>query len=162
MCQRNSDILVKCCFRNELPQTIPTLVDYFGSAAFDESKDVIVLGVYRGLVMKGIKSNLLHNCLVTRRLNELIHKKYTFRKSGYYRKFCDLGIDLDQHHLKNNFVKRLPIYDDNHCPTCNTEGYISLEYYKIKSDGPDCERCFDWMCTKCYGGRGLCKKCLSD
>ena len=108
----------------------------------------------------GVDSDLLHNCLLTGRLNELVHKKYKFGKTGYYEQFCTLGIDLDKHYLKNDSVEPLPIYDNDHCESCNTEGYITLGYREIES-APYCAKCFKLMCVNCYGGNDFCKNCLT-
>jgi hypothetical protein len=144
--------------RDELPRDLPTLADYFDLE--DEAKACIILGVYEGLVKyRGVDADLLHNCLLTGRLNELIHKKYKFGRTRYYDEFCKLGIDLDKHHIKNDSVEVLPIYTNDHCENCNKEGYITRKYCNIDAS-PDCARCFKLMCKKCYGNDDFCKKCL--
>ena len=155
---RTSDILVKCCFKDEIPP-LPVLADYFGDSFGDDQKENIVFGVYVGLVKyKNLNSDLLHNCFLSNRLNELIHQKYKYHKSGYYEEFCKLNINLKTvtclYPIKES--EYLPIYDDNFCPLCLTEGY----YLEKKAIGMDCEKCLHMMCTSCFKpDTFVCKKC---
>ena len=161
---RTSDILVECCMRDEIPP-LPVLADYFGDIYNDDDKVNIVFGVYVGLVKyKNVGSDLLHNCFLSNRLNELMQQKFKYSKSGYFQKFNDLDIDLTTNTCLSPIkqCKYLPIYDDNFCPLCLTEGY----YLEKKAVGIDCEKCLYMMCTSCYKSDSfvcadsfVCKKC---
>ena len=57
------------------------------------------------------------------KLNELVHAKFKFRPTRYYKMFCDRKLDLKSktiftnNELKDKFVE-LDITDDDHCPIC--------------------------------------------
>jgi hypothetical protein len=123
-------------------------------------KTGVVLGVYQGMInYKSLDADTLHNCLLSNRLDELVHKQYKFRKSGYYKMFCDMNISLKNRFDLGGFPKSqwIELFDDNHCPNCKSEGYITED----KHGGYiDCCRCFKMMCKNCYGKKGICKKCL--
>ena len=156
---RNSKELVDCCLRDEFP-SFPTLVDYFGDALGDREKEVVVLGVYQGLVnYKSLDADTLHNCLLSNRLDELVHKQYKFRPSCYYKMFCDMDISLKDRAYLGGFPKSqwVEIYDDNHCPNCKSEGYITND---LRDGYIDCYECFKMMCKNCHGEGGKCKKCM--
>jgi hypothetical protein len=92
--ESNAKILHHCCLRDQIPP-LPVLADYFGDAFLDEDKSNIVFGVYRGLVIRlGVKADLLENCFLSNRLNELVHAKYKYQPTGYYKQFCDARINL--------------------------------------------------------------------
>ena len=75
--------LCDCCWSDETP-SYPVLTDYFGNAltSGDEEDIAIVFGVYQGMVKSGVSAELLHNCLLSDRLNELVHAKHKHR-TGY-------------------------------------------------------------------------------
>lgn len=151
-------LLYDCCLRDEFPP-IPALVDYFGNTLDSEMKQGIVLGVYEGLVKtKGVSVELLDNCFRTNRLNQLVHEKYKHRPSQYYKMFCNANIDLDStlaliEEVEENGMK---IYDDNFCPNCETEGYITERF---GAGYIDCVKCLQLMCRHCYGEKGKCVGC---
>jgi hypothetical protein len=63
--------------RRELSPAV--LVDYFGQPGrnLEEANMMIIMGVYEGLIKyKGVWVNLLKECYMANRLDELIHKKY--------------------------------------------------------------------------------------
>ena len=150
--------LYECCLRDEFP-SIPVLVDYFGNSISSLPRQGVVLGVYQGLVKtKGVTVELLESCFRTNRLNELIHAKFKHRQSGYYRKFCELGIDLNNEALWDaRKERRLEILDDDFCPNCLHEGYVTEQF---GSGYIDCERCLQLMCAHCYKSDGKYVRCL--
>ena len=153
----NSEILVHSCIQDIFPD-FPTMVDFFGDAFGDDERENVVLGVYQGLVTnKGVTAEMLHNCLQSNRLTKLVHAKYKHQPSGYYKRFCELKINLDPLPLcclKKEFW--LDIYDDDHCPKCHKAGYLT----KDNREGLiDCEECLQMMCKFCVGVDGKCKDC---
>ena len=154
--QTTAQDLYNCCLRGEMP-TLPVIVDYFGDAKGMKNR-CTVLGVYQGLVKtKGMTVELLENCFKTNRLNELVHEKYKYRQSGYYRKFCEAGINLDTKScLDPETEERMAILDDDFCPNCEKEGYILEKHGKGYID---CETCLQLMCEFCCKKDGGCKKC---
>ena len=98
---RNSDDLVKACFRDLWPGN-PTLVDFFGNARNNDEKECVVLGVYQGLVkLRHVDSDMLHDHFMRNKLNELVHSKYKGTETGYYKLFCELKIDLNDNPSAN-------------------------------------------------------------
>jgi len=96
--------LVKACFWDLLPG-IPVVADYFGNAE-DEEEERIVFGIYQGLVkFKGVDHDLLFNCFLSDRLDELVHAKYKHGKTGYYQKFCQKNISLKTQTLHRKLPK---------------------------------------------------------
>ena len=122
--------LCDCCWSDEIPP-YPVLIDYFGNAlSSGEEEDInIVFGVYQSIVKSGVSADLLHNCLLSDRLNELVHAKHKHRTGYYYRAFCYKMLDLsDQHPLGPiPFEQGVPIFSDEHCPSCNAGGYLTLD-----------------------------------
>ena len=154
----------QACMRDDWPP-LPTIVDFFGDAIRTPSPEVkaIVLGVYQGLVFhKTVSIELLHNCMITNRLNELVHAKYKHQPTGYYDAFCQMGIDLNHKvNIKALFhkdIEELPILDDDHCPNCEKPGYIT-------ENNPagliDCAKCLRTMCKFCVSDvvDSICIKC---
>ena len=160
--ESNAKILHHCCLRDQIPP-LPVLADYFGDAFLEEDKSNIVFGVYRGLVIRlGVKADLLDNCFLSNRLNELVHAKYKYQPTGYYKQFCDARINLRSHCAIKPIrkTKWLPIYDGDHCPGCNSEMYVTQD---LKGDFIDCPKCFMLMCKNCcHDNSDLCKKCHSQ
>ncbi len=162
---KTSDILVKCMDDGgQLP--IAVIVDYYGISYIDSEETLLLIdSLYSGLIKyKGVTANLLHKCFLSGKLDELIHKKYTHIKSGHYEKFVKLNIKIGQTVLKPILFK-FDIDDDDHCPNCNSVGYITKKY-GIQEDGiqKDCETCCIFSCDKCskyYKGRFsiICNKC---
>jgi hypothetical protein len=98
--------LVKACFWDLLPG-IPVVADYFGNAE-DEEEERIVFGIYQGLVkFKGVDHDLLFNCFLSDRLDELVHAKYKHGKTGYYRKLCEKNISLKTQTLHRKLLKKV-------------------------------------------------------
>ena len=150
-----AETLYDCCLSDEIPP-LPVLNDYFGSAR-GMAEICLVLGVYQGLVkQKGLTKELQENCFRTDRLNELVHMKYMHRKSGYYKQFRDLGIDLHTNTMLTCDTEPMPIFDDDFCANCQTEGYLTEDN---RAGHIDCETCLQLMCRFCYGKDGDCIKC---
>ena len=150
-----AEILYDCCLSDVIPP-LPVLSDYFGSAR-GVPEICVVLGVYQGLIkQKGLTKELLENCFRTDRLNELVHMKYMHRKSGYYKQFRDLGIDLHTNTMLTCDTEPMPIFDDDFCANCQTEGYLTENN---RAGHIDCETCLQLMCRFCYGKDGDCIKC---
>jgi hypothetical protein len=129
--------LCDCCWSDEIP-SCPVLTDYFGHASTsgDEEDITIVFGVYQGMVKSGVSAELLHNCLLSDRLNELVHAKHKHRTGYYDRAFYYKMLGLpDQHPLGPiPYEQLMPIYSDDHCPSCNANGYLTLDQY-VHLDG---------------------------
>tara|TARA_Y100000389_G_scaffold66148_1_gene62264 strand:- start:437 stop:1291 length:855 start_codon:yes stop_codon:yes gene_type:complete len=49
-------------------------------------------GVYKGLYLMGVSAKEIYRCYLKNKLDELIHTKYSFNQSGYYREFCEKNI----------------------------------------------------------------------
>ena len=139
-------------FYNREELSIPTIADYFGFNNYNDDENFgILLGIYSGLIKyKGIDLKLIHNCLLSKRLEELIHKKYKYNQSGYYKKFIEKNIKFDYLTIDEPIDKEyhLEIFDDDHCVNCNNKGYITnnncLEYVPN-----DCCVCFKMICKLC-------------
>jgi hypothetical protein len=121
--------LCEACARDEIP-SLPVLADYFGKAIFspDPQEDVmIIFGVYQGMCKTGVSAKLLHNCMLSNRLNELVHAKHRHRTSGYWAMFQAKELDLSDPCPVGCLSKDqwMEIYDDDHCPHCNTPGYLT-------------------------------------
>ena len=135
--------LVDCAYRDCLPSDIPTIIDYFGDFT-DEKTFSLLFGVYQGLIKyKNVTSDLLHMCFLSNPLDKLIHKKFTYIPSGYYQKFKDQNLIIgNTNFLNTNNKKTFEIYDDDHCPYCNTKGFYT-ENYTLNID---CTECFKILC----------------
>jgi hypothetical protein len=70
---------------------------------------------------------LLHNCLLSNRLNELVYAKHQHRTSGYWCMFQDKKLDLSDPFPTGCLPRDqwMEIYDDDHCPHCNAPGYLT-------------------------------------
>ena len=91
---KTADTLIDCCFGDLLP-TIPVMADYFGNAMGNLETECIVLGLYQGLVKRhGVTAEVLHIHFLNSRLDELVHSTYRDNETGYYKKFCNLKLDL--------------------------------------------------------------------
>ena len=92
-----AESLMDVCARDEIPD-LPVLADYFGKALYSKNRRediMIIFGVYQGMYKTGgISAELLHNCLLSNRLNELVHAKHKHRPSGYWCMFQDMKLDL--------------------------------------------------------------------
>ena len=144
---KTAESLVRSINRDEMP-TLPVVVDYFGATISNDAHMDILHGVYVGMVRhKFVTAELLHNCFLTNRLDELIRAKHVHAKSDYYRQLVDNRIQVGRTCLLPSRVTRLPITDDDHCPSCNAVGYFR-EGNKIAGP-PDCEVCFKGLCKLC-------------
>lgn len=138
------------------------IVDYFGGNFNDEIFGIIY-GLYEGLIkFKGVTKKLLYDCFINNQLDELIHKKYTIKKSGYYKEFCEKNIKIgktrynllsaedidedDSQQITSN--ETIEITTDDFCPTCNSVGFYTKKNY-ITDNAPDCYYCENLICNLC-------------
>lgn len=152
-----------------------TIADFFGRNSPDDNRNIIYC-VYAGLVkFQGVSIELLNNCFATNRLDELIYAKNSHAKSHYYQQFvvnkiqigktCYSASELsDEPDESDDIVSPMPIYNMDHCPSCNTSGYITEKHRKINGP-PDCVSCYKLICTKCSLQRDkenghMCKTCI--
>ena len=118
------------------------LNDYFGNQLNQENNDIIY-GVYESLiVLKGVSKRLIENCYMTNRLDELIYKKHIHNKNDYYKLFNEKKIKIGATFFYDNKITQIDIYDDNHCPSCNTNNYLKLSSY-------ECYKCLNTICELC-------------
>ena len=116
--------------------------DYFGNQINEENNDIIY-GVYESLiVLKGISKNLIENCYLTNRLDELIFKKHIHVKTDYYNLFIKNKIIIGATFFYDNKTKAINIHDDNHCPSCNVNNYLELTSH-------ECYKCLNTICNLC-------------
>lgn len=132
----------------------PVFADYFGVE--NDNHYGIIYGIYKGLIKyKGVSKQLIENCFLTNRLDELIHKKYTYHKSGYYEDFCKNNIkigntyfNLEEDNVDDN--NKLTIHTDDYCPSCDIIGYYTKTNYKLNEFAPpDCFKCGNFICKLC-------------
>lgn len=174
---KTSTILVKAIKKEQdFKITNSVIFDYFGmgriasdikqgkrskptAEEFDKIQGTIE-GIYVGLIKyKGVTDILLDKCFWTNRLDELIHAKYKHWKSGYYNDFVKMGIKLGQYDPetkeKLHDYEDFDILNDDHCPNCLREGYITKCNGLIcqKEDDingpPDCAKCKVMLCRLC-------------
>lgn len=153
--ERTADLLYHSFVGDYIPDTC-VLVDYWGENIDDDETIAIIYGVYKGLSFKGITADLLHKCFKANRLDELIHKKYKYRKSGYYDEFVRKRIIIGKTYYyliapedkgtENFEIENFEILDDNTCPSCYSENYYTKNYVV---GPPDCPKCFKFMCEMC-------------
>ena len=118
------------------------LNDYFGNQLNSENNDIIY-GIYESLiVLKGISKRLIENCYMTNRLDELIYKKHIHNKNEYYKLFNEKKIIIGATFFYDNKITPIDIYDDNHCPSCNSNNYLKLTSY-------ECYKCLNTICELC-------------
>ena len=125
------------------------LIDCFGNATQSKNEDdiSIVFGVYMGLIEQGVSPTLLYNCLLTNRLTELVHAKHTHHTGYCYTAFCHKKLDLTDRFPVGTLPKDqwMDIYDDDHCPRCNTVGHLA---HGMRNDvANDTEP--SWRCIEC-------------
>ena len=141
--------LIKACYIDILPDdNISVIVDYFGTHNNSNDENMfIIFGIYQWLIkIRGIKENILHKCYLTNRLDELIHKMYKHKSSGYYEMFKKNNIKIgDTNLMYRKKTKVFEILDDDHCPYCKTKGYIT----ENKSINMDCPVCLQFICKNC-------------
>lgn len=128
--------------------SIPIIHDYFG---LHNGKNINMLfGLYGELIQaKGVSLDLLHNCFITNRLDILINSKFKYNSCGYYEYYSNNHIVIGKTFVlsKNtNYIEHMIIYDDNYCPNCNCNNYITDKLY---ISPPDCFKCFKVICKKC-------------
>ena len=154
-----AEILRTCCLQDLIPPK-PVLIDYFGASASNDQEIPIILGIYQCLIkQRGVKLDLLVNCFLSNRLNELVHAKFKHIPTRINKKFCDIGGNLESTALLQVLPESewMPIYDNDHCPNCNKEGYLTQN---LKGNLIDCPKCFRYMCKQCNQPNSeRCKKC---
>jgi hypothetical protein len=139
------------------------LNDYFGIDNMSNSADLhLIYCIYNDLIKtKGVTKVLFENCFFTNRLDELIHTKSKYYKSGYYQQFCEKNIAIGKTYIGKSDTDPLPIIDDDHCPSCEASGYITNNQ-NIRFMEPDCYKCGTFICKKCITIEedvGICKEC---
>ena len=133
------------------------LNDYFGNQ-INPANNEIIYGVYESLIIfKGVSKNLIENCYMTNRLDELIYKKHIHNKTDYYNLFNENKIIIGATFFYDNKTTKIDIYDDNHCPSCNSLNYLDLKTY-------ECYKCLNTICEICsyYDEKSkiyTCNKC---
>lgn len=122
-------------------------IDYFGLENISNENEYIIFGLYIGLITYcSVSKKLIENCFITNRLDELIHQKNKFNGSSYYDKYCENNITIGKTNLLNNkTTERLIILDDDYCPKCSQNGYVSQK----NSNDNDCCKCFTFGCKLC-------------
>jgi hypothetical protein len=85
--------------------------------------------------------------------------------------FCDKNIIIGETYINeddNNLIEKIEIYDDDYCPNCNIEGYITKENYRFPDykncNYVDCYNCYIGICIFCSNfdkkeGNFICYKC---
>jgi hypothetical protein len=155
---------MKCCLSGVIP-SIPVIADYFGNAE-TEIDLIIVLGIYKGLVKyKGVNLELLNNCFHSNRLDELVHARNKTEPNGDYLLFKARNLTLES--MTSRLLplpkeEHMPIYNDDQCPICGHEGFITEE-----REYGDCYKCFRMMCCDCFSHvnrdyEALCKNCSEE
>jgi hypothetical protein len=91
----SSQILVKNCIDDILPNNPAVICDYFGMFNTSKLKMDIIFGVYQEMVLyEQITAKILHNALLMNKLNRLIHTTLIRSESQYYKDFKALGIKV--------------------------------------------------------------------
>ncbi len=66
--------------------------DLFGYSNIPKRSDEIFnmfYELYKGLYLMDVTYREIYRCYLNNKLDELIHTKYSYIKSGYYKQFCD-------------------------------------------------------------------------
>lgn len=154
---RTSLSLVSACRENRYPSRA-VFADYFGRCTTETEVD-IVCEVYKDLIFeKGVEEQLLHNCFLSNRLNELVHIKNKHAPTRSYVRFRMNNIDLTTHTCLDPIPSEewLQVLSDDHCPRCSSVGYVTYESKFNKR----CEVCSKWMCGWCiHEDEETCIKC---
>ena len=142
--------LIKCCLRDELPDRLGIIADYFNIDKFNEETFLILYGVYQEMIKyKGVDENLLHNCLLHNRLNELIHKTFKYRPTYCYDMFRENNINIINDGISFKNLKYMMIYSDDFCPKCLKKGY----YTENNNIDTDCAKCQQLICKHCVNNK---------
>ena len=92
----------------------------------------LILSVYKGLYLMDVTHNEVHRCFQQNKLDELIHTKYSLRKSGYYKDFCKENIVIGQTYVsgetEDNTITGIFIYDTIQPPYHQGQINDPLEY----------------------------------
>jgi hypothetical protein len=156
---RTADSLVICIRRN-LYLNQPIITDYFGQVKSNEEVE-ITYDVYKDLIIrKGVDADILHNCLLTNRLNELVNLKNLYSPSDAYRRFIQHGIDLTPHFMMNLMEQdyHIEILSDDYCINCNRRGFYSEQNAMPEK----CIYCLKNYCCYCDANEdeNICIKCV--
>jgi hypothetical protein len=131
--------------------------DYFGIQIINDNNEIIY-GIYEDLItIKGIPKKLIENCYMTNRLDELIYKKNIHKKSSYYELFHKNNIKIGKTFFYDNKTETFEIYDDNHCPSCNMNDYLTSNNINT-----ECSLCLNNVCKLCFydnDNDNICYKC---
>ena len=157
------DTLFNAVLKDDVELTNGTINDYFGYSNICNPANLqIIYGIYSGLIKtKGVTKAMFENCFFTNRLDELIHTKSKYHKSGYYMQFCSNNITIGKTFIGESDIVPMPITDDDYCPSCEAHGYITENQY-LSFMAPDCIKCGIYMCKLCVaitGDGGTCLKC---
>ena len=145
--------------------------NYFDITKFDKDTLNYIYKLFKGLIYaRHVPESLIIKCCNFGRLQELVDKKLkTDNISSIKKWFIDSKINLDQY-LINTVEQNMnfKIYDDDHCPNCNSKGYIS----KNNMINIDCSYCLIHICKKCIANQDkiyhtnkindiICEKCMN-
>ncbi len=142
------------------------IIDYYGVENVVSSETCsLINSIYSNLILsRGVTSQLLNKCFLSSRLDELIHKKYTYDKTEDYDEFVELGIKIGPTILRSREGEpdrwlgevdpSFEINDDDHCPNCNLVGYFTennCDYVteEITVLRQNCRMCMLYCCNKC-------------
>lgn len=103
----------------------------------DSTESVKLYNLFKTLSYR-VPTALIIKCCKNRRLQELVDKIL-----GHSYGFSNLDDLLEPDQV--GFVHNFEIYDSDHCPNCNTKGYISEE----KNLQFDCSYCGHFLCKEC-------------
>jgi hypothetical protein len=122
--------------------------EYLDTSKFDDIVLDKIYALFKGLMYcNHVPDSFIIKCCKSGRLEELIEQKTKHVYSEYYKWLADSKIKLNDYlitnlvHKKNDFK----IYDDNYCPNCNSEGYITDNNVLYM----DCPCCLTFCCKKC-------------
>lgn len=137
------------------------IADYIGNCNVD-----LGIKLWSGLIKnKGVTKELAENCFKTNRIDLLVKAKNKYKPSTYFNDYLNSKSKLGGVFMQTRSVRspeQLPIYDDNHCPSCNCANYNE----NIISP-PDCPGCYKIICKECgiYNKKNdywECKYCFKD
>lgn len=127
------------------------LCDFFGEAINDNENIQDLFYIYKFLIQyQLVDKNLLHNCFLTNRLDELIIKKFEHISNKNTYKYFQNIYKIGSTYIGYSNVENLTIYNDN-CPHCSSIGFFTQLNWNLGDNffGADCEFCCKKICKIC-------------